>query len=557
MNVVMTETMPEPTTAAQTPSAAGLRTIRRALLSVTDKTGLLEFAQALASHGVELVSTGGTARTLREAGLDIRDISALTGFPEMLDGRVKTLHPKVHGGILHMRENAEHLASIEAHAIQPIDMVVVNLYAFEKTASKPGVAFSDVIENIDIGGPSMVRSAAKNFEDVAVVTSVADYAQLAKELAANSGALSRATRWRLAKAAFAITAAYDAGIATTLEGIAEPAPHGEPAIFDAQAMPSVIRVIDPLKAVLRYGENPHQQAALYVDGSGSGVASAKQIQGKELSYNNIVDLDACWELVTEFESAQDAAVAIIKHTNPCGAATGATVLEAYRRALEADSVSAFGSVIGINREVDADAAEEIAKLFVEAIIAPSFTADALARFATKKNLRLLEITSSRPAAGKVARTLKQVSGGFLMQDADHAVIAEADLRIVTERAPTAAEMRALRFAWSVCKHVKSNAIVYARFDHGHGQTVGIGAGQMSRVDAARFGAMKAVLPLVGSVAASDAFFPFADGLESVAKAGATAVIQPGGSVRDAEVIDAANRLGIAMVFTGIRHFRHG
>jgi phosphoribosylaminoimidazolecarboxamide formyltransferase/IMP cyclohydrolase len=549
----MTETMPEPSIAAQT----GLRTIRRALLSVTDKSGLLEFAQALASHGVELVSTGGTARALREAGLTIRDISDLTGFPEMLDGRVKTLHPKVHGGILHMRENAEHLASVEAHAIEPIDMVVVNLYAFEKTASKPGVAFSDVIENIDIGGPSMVRSAAKNFEDVAIVTSVADYAPLAEELAANSGALGRATRWRLAKAAFAVTAAYDAGIASTLESIAEPAPHGEPAVLDAETLPPAIRVIDPLKTVLRYGENPHQRAALYVDGSGHGVASAKQLQGKELSYNNIVDLDACWELVSEFNAAEDAAVAIIKHTNPCGAATGGSVLEAYRRALEADPVSAFGSVIGINREVDAAAAEEIAKLFVEAIIAPSFTAEALTRFAAKKNLRLLEISTSRPAAGKVVRMLKQVSGGFLMQDADHAAIAEADLRVVTERAPTTAEMRALRFAWSVCKHVKSNAIVYARFDQGHGQTVGIGAGQMSRVDAARFGAMKAVLPLAGSVAASDAFFPFADGLESVAKAGATAVIQPGGSVRDPEVIDAANRLGVAMVFTGIRHFRHG
>jgi phosphoribosylaminoimidazolecarboxamide formyltransferase / IMP cyclohydrolase len=318
----------------------------------------------------------------------------------------------------------------------------------------------------------------------------------------------------------------------------------------------VIRVIDPLKTVLRYGENPHQKAALYVDGSGRGVASAKQLQGKELSYNNIVDLDACWELACEFDS-QDAAVAIIKHTNPCGAATGANVLEAYKRALEADPVSAFGSVIGINREVDAEAAEEIAKLFVEAIIAPSFTPEAVARFASKKNLRLLEIVPGGGEAGKPARTLKQVSGGFLMQDADHHRIAESDLRVVTQRSPSAEEMRALRFAWSVCKHVKSNAIVYARFSDGFGQTVGIGAGQMSRVDAARFGAMKAVLPLAGTVAASDAFFPFPDGLETVAQAGATAVIQPGGSVRDAEVIEAANRLGVAMVFTGVRHFRHG
>ena len=544
---------------------SGVKTVRRALLSVTDKTGLVEFARALASHGVDLVSTGGTARGLREAGLAIRDISDLTGFPEMLDGRVKTLHPKVHGGILHVRGNAEHLASVEAHAIEPIDMVVVNLYAFEKTANRPGVAFSDVIENIDIGGPSMVRSAAKNFEDVAIVTSVADYAPIAEELAANAGSLGRATRWRLAKAAFAVTAAYDAGIATTLESIVEPAPHGEAAVFDSDAMPSAIRVIDPLKTVLRYGENPHQKAALYVDGSGRGVAAAKQLQGKELSYNNIVDLDACWELVSEFggpgdapdAAAQDAAVAIIKHTNPCGAATGATVVEAYRRALEADPVSAFGGVIGINREVDAEAAEEIAKLFVEAIVAPSFTPEALARFASKKNLRLLEIAPGHSADGKPARTLKQVSGGFLMQDADRGIVTEAELRVATERAPTPEEMRALKFAWSVCKHVKSNAIVYARFNQGHGQTVGIGAGQMSRVDAARFGAMKAVLPLAGTVAASDAFFPFPDGLETVAAAGATAVIQPGGSVRDVEVIEAANRLGIAMIFTGIRHFRHG
>jgi len=544
---------------------SGLKAVRRALLSVTDKTGLVEFARALASHGVDLVSTGGTARGLREAGLAIRDISDLTGFPEMLDGRVKTLHPKVHGGILHVRGNAEHLASVEAHAIEPIDMVVVNLYAFEKTANRPGVAFSDVIENIDIGGPSMVRSAAKNFEDVAIVTSVADYAPIAEELAANAGSLGRATRWRLAKAAFAVTAAYDAGIATTLESIVEPAPHGEAAVFDSDAMPPAIRVIDPLKTVLRYGENPHQKAALYVDGSGRGVAAAKQLQGKELSYNNIVDLDACWELVSEFggpgdapdAAAQDAAVAIIKHTNPCGAATGATVVEAYRRALEADPVSAFGGVIGINREVDAEAAEEIAKLFVEAIVAPSFTPEALARFASKKNLRLLEIAPGHSADGKPARTLKQVSGGFLMQDADRGIVTEAELRVATERAPTPEEMRALKFAWSVCKHVKSNAIVYARFNQGHGQTVGIGAGQMSRVDAARFGAMKAVLPLAGTVAASDAFFPFPDGLETVAAAGATAVIQPGGSVRDVEVIEAANRLGIAMIFTGIRHFRHG
>lgn len=525
-----------------------LRPVRRALLSVTDKTGLVDFARSLAGHGVELVSTGGTAKALRDAGLTVKDISELTGFPEMLDGRVKTLHPKVHGGILHMRGNPEHVAAVESHGIQPIDMVVVNLYTFEKTAQKPGVAFADVIENIDIGGPSMVRSAAKNFEDVAIVTATADYGVLSQELEANKGALSRATRWRLAKKAFAVTAAYDAGIASTLETIEEPT--GSAAFTDG--LPETLRIIDPLAQTLRYGENPHQRAGLYVNGTGTGVAAAKQLQGKELSYNNLVDLDACWELVSEFDAAAEPAVAIIKHTNPCGASTGATVLEAYKRALEADPVSAFGGVIGINREVDGAAAEEIAKLFVEAIVAPGFTTEALERFSAKKNLRLVKIT---PADTK--RVVKQVSGGFLVQDADRLRVTEAELKAVTERKPTQEEMRALLFAWRVCKHVKSNAIVYARYSEGHGQTVGIGAGQMSRVDAARFGAMKAVLPLKGTVAASDAFFPFPDGLETIAEAGATAVIQPGGSVKDADVIAAANRLGVAMVFTGFRHFRHG
>jgi phosphoribosylaminoimidazolecarboxamide formyltransferase/IMP cyclohydrolase len=525
---------------------ADLRPIRRALLSVTDKTGLVDFARTLAFFNVDLVSTGGTARALREAGLPVRDISDLTGFPEMLDGRVKTLHPKVHGGILHIRDNAEHMASVAEHEIEPIDMVVVNLYAFEKTSQRPGVAFAEVIENIDIGGPSMVRSAAKNFSDVAIVTSSADYTLLAEELAANSGRLSRATRWRLAKAAFAVTAAYDAGIATALESINSPI--GQ-AVFTQSELPPVLRIIDPLATTLRYGENPHQRAALYVDGSGKGVAAGRQLQGKELSYNNIVDLDACWELVSEFD---EPAVVIIKHTNPCGASTGATIVEAYLRALESDPISAFGGVIGINRKVDAAAAEQIAKLFVEAIVAPSFTPDALERFSAKKNLRLIQIDPIN-----TPRVLKQVSGGFLLQDADHRRITEADLRIVTKRQPTPEEMRALLFSWTICKHVKSNAIVYARFANGHGQTVGIGAGQMSRVDAARFGALKAVLPLAGTVAASDAFFPFPDGLETVAKAGATAVIQPGGSVRDAEVIQAADQLDVAMVFTAIRHFRHG
>src|ERR1700722_5581044 len=432
-----------------------LRPIRRALLSVTDKTGLVDFARLLASFGVDLVSTGGTSRALREAVLLVRDISDLTGFPEMLDGRVKTLHPKVHGGILHIRENEEHMTSVAEPSIEPIDMVVVNLYAFEKTSQRPGVAFADVIENIDIGGPSMVRSAAKNFSDVAVVTSVKDYALLAEEMAANAGSLSRATRWRLAKEAFAVTAAYDAGIATALESIE--APSGK-AVFLQEELPGTVRVIDPLEKTLRYGENPHQKAALYVDGSGKGVASAPQLQGKELSYNNIVDLDACWELVSEFD---EPAVVIIKHTNPCGASTGATVVEAYLRALESDPVSAFGGVIGINREVDAAAAEEIAKLFVEAIVAPSFTPEALERFSAKKNLRLIEILPT-----DTPRILKQVSGGLLVQDADRLRITESELKTVSKRHPTSEEMRALLFAWRVCKHVKSNAIVYARFSEG-------------------------------------------------------------------------------------------
>ena len=522
----------------------GAKPIRRALLSVTDKSGLVEFAQALSSFGVELISTGGTAKALREAGLAVKDISELTDFPEMLDGRVKTLHPRVHGGLLYIRGNAEHEAAVAAHNIQPIDMVVVNLYAFEKTAAKPGVAFGHLIENIDIGGPSMVRSAAKNFEDVAIVTRAADYPALIEELKSNGGGLARATRWRLAKQAFALTAAYDTAIANTLDLIADaPAPEA-PATLDRASLPATLRINLPLAQALRYGENPHQRAALYADGSGRGIAGATQLQGKELSFNNLVDLDACWELAQEFE---EPAVIIVKHTNPCGAATGATILDAYQKALASDPVSAFGGVIGINREVDGNAAEEIAKLFVEAIAAPAFSPEARERFSAKKNLRLVEVRAaeSRPV-------VKQVSGGLLLQDADTGRITESELKVVTWRPPSAEELRSLLFAWRVCKHVKSNAVVYAR----DGQTLGVGAGQMSRVDAAKFGAMKAVLPLQGCVAASDAFFPFPDGLEAVAQAGATAVIQPGGSVNDDKVIAAADKLGLAMVFTGIRHFRH-
>lgn len=534
---------------AQGENVSAEKKIRRALLSVTDKTGLVEFARKLGDFGVELISTGGTARALREAGLAVRDISDLTGFPEMLDGRVKTLHPRVHGGLLYVRGNAEHESAVAEHGIRPIDMVVVNLYAFEKTAAQPGVSFGHLIENIDIGGPSMVRSAAKNFEDVAIVTRVTDYPALSEELTANGGSLSRETRWRLAKQAFSTTAAYDSAIAGTLDEIGDAPQPGEAIRKETSEFPPVLRINFPLAQPLRYGENPHQRAALYSDGSSSGIAGARQLQGKELSFNNLVDLDACWDLAQELKpgAADLPAVAIIKHTNPCGAATGATVLEAYKKALECDPVSAFGGVIGINESVDGEAAEEIAKLFVEAIVAPAFTPEAREAFARKRNLRLVEIQAAPPRP-----VIKQVSGGLLLQDADTARVAESELKVVTWRPPTAEELRSLIFAWRVCKHVKSNAIVYAR----DGQTVGIGAGQMSRVDAARFGAMKAVLPLQGTVAASDAYFPFPDGLEAVAKAGATAVIQPGGSVKDQDVIDAADRLGLAMVFTGVRHFRH-
>ncbi len=519
--------------------------IQRAILSVTDKTGLVDFAKRLSALKVELISTGGTAKLLRDAGIAVKDISELTGFPEMMDGRVKTLHPKVHGGILHVRNNPQHLAAAREHGIQPIDMVVVNLYAFEKTASKPGVHFDEIIENIDIGGPSMVRSAAKNFRDVAIVTSPADYASIAVEMSSSGGELTLATRWQLAQKAFATTAAYDGAIAATLGQITLDQPSGNFSLPGAQTGFPARLQLDLIKiADLRYGENPHQRAAMYSDGSGTGIANGTQLQGKELSYNNIVDLQAAWDLAQEFD---EPACAIIKHTNPAGASTGATLREAYLKSLETDPVSAFGGVIGVNRVIDGAAAEEIAKLFVEAIAAPEFDLAAKERFATKKNLRLVEV---KPAEQRLA--LKHVSGGMLAQDADVHQLSPADLKVVSKRQPTEAEMKALLFAWKVCKHTKSNAIVYAR----EGQTVGVGAGQMSRVDSCKIGAMKAVLPLKGTVAASDAFFPFPDGVEEIAKTGATAIIQPGGSVRDQEVIETADRLGLAMVLTGVRHFRH-
>ena len=515
--------------------------IQRAILSVTDKTGLVDFAKQLSKMGVELISTGGTAKLLRDSGITVKDISDLTGFPEMLDGRVKTLHPKVHGGILHRRQNAAHRTAVAEHGIQPIDMVVVNLYAFEKTAAKSGVHFDELIENIDIGGPSMIRSAAKNFQDVAVVTSPADYAALSEEMSKSGGALSDATKWHLAQKAFATTAAYDSAIASTLERVHA---NGNFELKSGEGFPQTLRMSFQKVMDLRYGENPHQKAAMYSDGSAKGVANGKQFQGKELSFNNIVDMQAAWDLAQEFD---EPVVAIIKHTNPCGTAVGKTLLEAYKKALECDPVSAFGGVIGVNRVIDGDAAEEMAKLFLEVVAAPGFDEAAKAKFAAKKNLRLVEV-----AASDQKWALKNVSGGMLVQDADIRPLTEADLKVVTKRPPTPEEKRALLFGWKVCKHVKSNAILYVR----DGQTVGVGAGQMSRVDSCKIGAMKAQLPLKGTVAASDAFFPFPDGVEEIAKAGATAIIQPGGSVRDQEVIEAADRHGMAMIFTGVRHFRH-
>jgi len=515
--------------------------IQRAILSVTDKTGLADFAKKLAGMGVELISTGGTAKLLRDSGVAVKDISEITGFPEMLDGRVKTLHPKVHGGILHRREDASHRAAVAEHGIQPIDMVVVNLYAFEKTAAKQGVHFEELIENIDIGGPSMIRSAAKNFNDVAVVTSPSDYNTIADEMARSGGTLSSETKWRLAQKAFATTAAYDSAIASTLERVTS---NGNFHLQQGGGFPDTLRLSFTKLGDLRYGENPHQKAAMYSDGSGTGVANGRQVQGKELSYNNIVDLQAAWDLAQEFE---EPVCAIIKHTNPCGTATGKSLAEAYKKALECDPVSAFGGVIAVNRPLDAAAAEEMAKLFLEVIGAPAFESGAIEKLASKKNLRLVEI-KDHPQKW----VMKNVSGGMLVQDSDVHKLNESDLKVVTKRAPSAEEVRALLFAWKVVKHVKSNAIVYAR----EGQTVGVGAGQMSRVESCRIGANKAVLPLKGTVAASDAFFPFSDNVEEIAKAGATAIIQPGGSVRDQDSVEAADRLGLAMVFTGVRHFRH-
>jgi len=528
--------------------------IERALISVYDKTGIAEFARDLASLRVEIVSTGGTAKLLRDAGIPVRDVSDLTGWPEMLGGRVKTLHPKVHGGILFQRGKAEDRAQAAQHSILPIDLVVVNLYPFSATAAKPGVTAGELIENIDIGGPAMVRSAAKNFQSVGVVTDPEDYAAIVAELRENRE-LSLATRLSLARKAYARTARYDGEIATELERLA--AADGAVTIGALEKLPERIHIALERRQSMRYGENPHQAAALYVPAGRavSGLAGAKQLQGKELSYNNLVDLDAAWALAQEFKRS---GVAIIKHNNPCGASEEDSLRDAYVKALACDPVSAYGGVLAFNRALDAATAEEVAKLFVECIVAPGYRPAALAAFASKKNLRLLEFPpalAGAPPSPLDELALKPISGGMLVQEADRHELTDADLKVVTERAPTESERRGLLFGWKVAKHVKSNAVVFAR----EGQTVAIGAGQMSRVDSVKIAAIKAAtanLSLAGSSVASDAFFPFPDGVEEAGKAGATAVIQPGGSVRDAEVIAAANKLGMAMVFTGVRHFRH-
>ncbi len=520
----------------------------RALISVSDKGGLIEFARALAAQGVELISTGGTAMTLRAAGLKVRDVAEVTGFPEMMDGRVKTLHPMVHGALLALRDDDEHLVAMAAHGIEPIDLLVVNLYPFEATVAK-GAGYDDCIENIDIGGPAMIRAAAKNHKFVTVITDPQDYAALLAEMNANDGATTCAFRKRQAQIAYARTAAYDAAVSTWMAGAI------------GEVTPRRRAFAGTLAQELRYGENPHQSAAFYTDGSGRpGVATAKQWQGKELSYNNINDTDAAFELVADLDR-QNPACVIVKHANPCGVATGATLAEAYARAFDCDRTSAFGGIIALNQVLDGATAEKIAEIFTEVVIAPEATDEAKAVFAAKKNLRLLT-TGALPDPAAPYLAWRQVAGGLLVQDRDNGRLDLAGLKVVTKRAPTESELADLLFAWKVAKHVKSNAIVYVK----DGATVGVGAGQMSRVDSTRIAARKAedmaevmglAEPLTrGAVVASDAFFPFADGLLTAAAAGATAVIQPGGSVRDAEVIAAADEHGLAMVFTGMRHFRH-
>ncbi len=526
-----------------------LTAVRRALISVSDKTGLAELGQALARRGIELLSTGGSAAALREAGLEVRDVADVTGFPEMMDGRVKTLHPAVHGGLLALRDDADHVAAMKKHGIGAIDLLVVNLYPFEETVAK-GADYATCVENIDIGGPAMIRAAAKNHGFVTVVVDTEDYAALLAELDSNDGATGLAFRQKMAQIAFARTAAYDAAVSTWMAGaLGEPAPRRR--VFAGT-----------LAQGLRYGENPHQQAAFYLDGTTrQGVATAKQHQGKELSYNNINDTDAAFELISEFPAGDGPACAIIKHANPCGVAHGTSLVEAYRRAFDCDRTSAFGGIVALNRALDGETAEAIAEIFTEVVIAPGADEAAKRIFAKKKNLRLLTTERLANPARRML-SVRQVSGGYLVQDKDNGQVDLRDLRVVTKRAPNEWEVADMRFAWKIAKHVKSNAIVYCK----DGATVGVGAGQMSRVDSTRIAAQKAQdmaaaldlddLPTKGSVVASDAFFPFPDGLLTAAAAGATAVIQPGGSMRDDQVIAAADEAGLAMIFTGMRHFRH-
>jgi len=530
-----------------------LRKVHTALISVSDKAGIVEFAQFLHSSGVRILSTGGTATALRDAEIPVTDVSDVTGFPEIMDGRVKTLHPKVHGGLLGRRDSAEHMAAMTAHDITPIDLVVINLYPFEDTVDQ-GKDFGTCIENIDIGGPSMIRSSAKNHNDVVVITNPEHYTAVAEEMAENNNCTTLQTRKELAVEAFGLTADYDAAISDWFmdQVYADDILEEE----DSVELDDVLLVDGVRKLSLRYGENPHQQAALYVDGSNDvGVAMATQLQGKELSYNNIADTDAAFELVSEFTSAP--ACAIIKHANPCGVAVGGDIVEAYKKALACDPVSAYGGILAFNQNFTAAMATELGKHFAEVIIAPKFDVGAREILAAKKNLRLLE-TGSMPSAERAGLMVKSITGGYLVQSRDNFLLNEDELKVVTKRAPTQDELRDLLFAFAVCKHTKSNAIIYAK----DGATVGIGAGQMSRVDSARIGAWKAretneaVSDARGSVLASDAFFPFSDGLISAAENGVTAVIQPGGSIRDEEVIAAADEHNIAMVLTGVRHFRH-
>jgi len=546
-------------------NAEGLKQIRRALLSVSDKTGIVEFARALRGFGVELLSTGGTAKALRDAGLEVRDVSDVTGFPEMMDGRVKTLHPRIHGGILAVRDNAEHARALAEHGIEPIDMVVINLYPFEQTVAREGVTLEEAVEQIDIGGPAMVRSAAKNFNDVAVVTSPDQYPFISAELTEN-GSLALKTRARLARRAFMHTSRYDEAITRYLfDALSEkfgeawemqtPLPldellqimaEGKPLVAVAISYPEQVNLPLEKRSDLRYGENPHQSAALYTLNEEAGIARAEVLGGKEMSFNNYVDADAAWQLVCDFD---ETACSIIKHMNPAGVGTSPSLEEAYRRALATDPVSAFGGIVAFNRKVDEQAARAVTEIFTEVVVAPDFDEAAIEVLKAKKNLRILRAGEAGQPTGL---DFKQITGGMLVQTRDTHRLKREDLKVVTRRAPTGEEIAALMFAWTVCKHTKSNAIVYARA----GQTVGVGAGQMSRVDSVRIGAMRAQLPVEGSVLASDAFFPFRDGLDEAAKHGITAVIQPGGSLRDAETIAAADEHNLAMVFTGVRHFRH-